>query len=305
MFRYITSRLGQGLLVVFGAVAISFVLVNVAGDPVSALGGETTAEQKQALIHYYGYDQPLHERFVKYVVAVLQGDFGDSLRQGVGALTLVMRALPATLYLVLGTVIMTVVIAVPVAVLAVLHRGSVFDRGVRTTLMVLQGLPAFWLAVLMVLVFSVQLGWLPSYGDDGLTSYILPIAALTIPLLSTVVRLLRSDLLDIMGMEFITALRAKGLSEREIVMRHALRNAMVPLLTFMALQIGWILGGTIIVEAVFGWPGIGSLAITATGSQDLPVVQAVVVVVAVVKVVLTLAADVAMLAIDPRLRTQS
>jgi ABC-type dipeptide/oligopeptide/nickel transport system permease component len=305
MIRYIAIRIGQGVLVVLGAVAISFVLVNVAGNPVTALGEFfLTPERKQELIHLYGYDRPLPERFLDYVASAFQGDFGESFRQPVGALTLVLRALPATIYLVLGSVLVTLVVSVPVALLSVLRRGSWLDRGIRNSLTVLQGLPSFWLGVILVLVFSVELGWLPSYGDRELKSYILPIAALSIPLMSTVVRLLRSQLLDIMGMEFVTALRAKGLSERDIVMRHALHNAMPPLVTFMALQIGWLFGGTIIVEAVFGWPGIGSLAITATGNQDLTVIQALVVVVAAVYVLLNLLADLAVLAIDPRLRKQ-
>jgi peptide/nickel transport system permease protein len=305
MTRYITIRIGQGVLVLLGAVAISFVLVSVAGDPVTALGGFLLSpEEKQRLIHVYGYDRPLVEQFVDYMGSVVRGDFGDSFRTPEGALTLVMRALPATIYLVLGSVIVTIVVSVPVSLLSVLRRGSLLDRSLRSTLTLLQGLPSFWLGVVFVLIFSVQLGWLPSYGDRGLTSYILPIAALSIPLISTVVRLLRSQMLDVMGMEFVTALRAKGLSERDIVMRHALRNAMPPLVTFMALQIGWLFGGTIIVEAVFGWPGIGSLAITATNNQDLTVIQALVVVVAAVYVLLNLLADLLVLAIDPRLRAQ-
>lgn len=305
MIRYVAIRIGQGLLVVLGAVAISFALVNITGNPVSALGDFfLTPERKQELIHLHGFDRPLPERFLDYVSSALQGDFGDSFRQPAGALSLVLRALPATVYLVLGAVLVTLLLSVPVALLSVLRRGSWPDRVTRNGLTVMQGLPAFWLAVILVLIFSVQLGWVPSYGDNELKSYILPIAALSLPLLSTVVRLLRSQMLDIMGMEFVTALRAKGLSERDIVIRHALRNAMPPLVTFMALQIGWLFGGTIIVEAVFGWPGIGSLAITATNNQDLTVIQALVVVVAVIYVVLNLLADLAVLAIDPRLRKQ-
>jgi ABC-type dipeptide/oligopeptide/nickel transport system permease component len=305
MTRYIAIRIGQGVLVVLGAVAISFVLVSLAGDPVSALGGlQITPEVKKQLIHMYGYDRPMLEQFVDYLGSVLQGDFGQSFRQPVGALTLVLRALPATIYLVIGSVLVTLLVSIPVALFSVLRRGSVVDRATRNTLVLLQGVPSFWLAVVLVLVFSVQLRWLPSYGDQGLTSYVLPIAALSIPLLSAVVRLLRSQLLDIMGMEFVTALRAKGLSEGDIVTRHALRNAMPPLVTFMALQIGWLFGGTIIVEAVFGWPGIGSLAITASGNADMTVIQALVVVVAAVYVLLNLLADLLVLAIDPRLRAQ-
>jgi peptide/nickel transport system permease protein len=306
MTRYIAIRIGQGLLVLLGAVTISFVLVNIAGDPISSLGVYFISPQaKQKLIHLHGYDKPMVERFLAYLTSVLRGDFGTSFRQPVGALTLVMRALPSTIYLVLGAVFVTVAVSVPAALYAVLRRGSFVDRATRSTLMLAQGLPAFWLGVILVLIFSVQLRWLPSFGDNGLTSYILPIAALSIPLFSTVVRLLRSQLLDIMGMEFVTALRAKGLSERDIVLRHALHNAMPPLVTFMALQIGWLFGGTIIVEAVFAWPGIGTLAIIATQNADMTVIQALVVVVAAVYVLLNLIADVLVLAIDPRLRVQA
>jgi len=303
MTRYIAIRIGQGALVVLGAVAVSFLLVNVAGDPVGVLGGQLLGpEEKQRLIELYGYDRPLSEQFVDYIGSVLRGDFGESFRQPVGAVTLVLESLPPTIWLVVGSVIVTFVVSIPAAVLSVLRRGSKLDGGVRGSLMVLQGLPSFWLGVVLVLIFSVQLRWLPSYGDEDWTSYILPIAALAIPLMSSVVRLLRSQMLDIMGMEFVTALRAKGLSERDIVLRHALHNAMPPLVTFMALQIGWLFGGTIIVEAVFGWPGIGTLAITATNNSDLTVIQALVVVVAVVYVLLNLLADLLVLAIDPRLR---
>ncbi|MGN6187509.1 MAG: ABC transporter permease [Conexibacter sp.] len=306
MIRYIAIRIGQGALVLLGAVAISFVLVNVSGDPVGVLGGQLiSVGEKRHLIHLYGYDRPLLTQFADYMASVLHGDFGRSFRQPVGALTLVTDALPATIYLVLGSVVVTVLISVPVSLLSVLRRDSLLDRGLRNSLILVQGLPSFWLGVVLVLIFSVKLRWLPSFGNNGWTSYILPIAALALPLVSTVVRLLRSQLLDIMGMEFVTALRAKGLSERDIVLRHALHNAMPPLVTFMALQIGWLFGGTIIVEAVFGWPGIGTLAITATNNSDLTVIQALVVVVAGVYVLLNLVADVLVLAIDPRLRTQA
>jgi ABC-type dipeptide/oligopeptide/nickel transport system permease component len=307
MARYISIRIGQGLLVVLGAVAISFILSSVAGDPVSiAIKPLSIPEaEKQRLIEYYGYNRPLLERFVEYMSGVVHGDFGESFRQRVDALSLVLRALPATMYLVVGTIAVTAVVSVPVAVFSVLRRGTRQDAVVRSGLMVLQGLPQFWLGVILVLIFAVQLRWLPSYGDRGLESYVLPIAALSIPMLSLTVRLLRSELLGIMGMEFVTALRAKGLSEWVIVTRHALRNAMPSFVTFFALQIGALIGGTLIVEAVFAWPGIGSLLLSASSTQDLPVIAALVVVSAVVWVLLNLLADLVVLALDPRLRTQS
>jgi ABC-type dipeptide/oligopeptide/nickel transport system permease component len=306
MFRYILNRVGQGVLVVLGAVGVSFVLVNVVGDPVSVLGGYLiTPEEKQRLIHHYGYDRSLISQFLDYIGSLLRGDFGDSFRQPENALTLVVHALPATIALVLGSIILTVLISIPVALYSVLRRGSFSDRSMRLSLIIIQGLPSFWLGVILVLIFSVQLRWLPSVGDNGWTSYILPVAALSLPLISTVVRLLRAQLLDIMGMEFVTALRAKGLTERDIVFRHVLKNSMPSLVTFLALQIGWLFGGTVIVEAVFGWPGIGTLLITASANQDLTVIQALVIVVAIVYVVMNLLADLAVLIIDPRVRAHA
>jgi ABC-type dipeptide/oligopeptide/nickel transport system permease component len=306
MIRYIAIRVGQGALVVLGALAISFLLVNVAGNPVEALGQFTLdREQRRELLHLYGYDRPLLQQFVEYMGSALHGDFGESFHQRVAALTVVGRALAPTIYLVIGALIVTVVVAVPTAVLSVLRRGAWLDRGLRGTFMVLQGVPQFWLGVMLVLVFSIQLRWLPSFGDDGLESYVMPILALSIPFLSSLVRLLRSELLDIMGMEFVTALRAKGLSERDIVIRHALRNAMPSFVTLMALQTSYLFGGTIVVEAVFGWPGLGSLLIGAAQKQDLTVIQALVVVIAAVCVAMSLIADLLVLAIDPRLRKQA
>lgn len=306
MIRYVAGRAGQGILVVLGAVAVSFALVNVVGDPVSVLGGYLiTPEEKQRLIHHYGYDRSLPVQFLDYLGGLSHGDFGDSFRQPQGALAIVLHALPATIGLVIGSIVLTILIAVPVALYSVLRRGTLADRSMRLSLIIIQGLPSFWLGVILVLIFSVQLQWLPSVGNQGITSYILPLAALSLPLISTVVRLLRAQLLDIMGMEFVTALRAKGLPETEIVFRHALRNAMPSLVTFLALQIGWLFGGTVIVEAVFGWPGIGTLLITASGNQDLTVIQALVVVTAIVYVGMNLLADLTVLALDPRVRAQA
>ena len=193
-------------------------------------------------------------------------------------------------------------VAIPVSILSVLRRESLADRTLRRGLALAQGVPEFWLALLLVLLFSVTLGWLPSIGASGLDSYVLPVLALSIPLMSTIVRIVRSHLLDVLGMDFVTALRAKGLTTREIVYRHALRNALAPFITFLALQLGWLVGGTILVENVFSWPGLGSLMVSATQVRDLTVIEASVVLVATAYVVLNLLADLAVAAIDPRVR---
>jgi peptide/nickel transport system permease protein len=299
---YVGGRIAQGSLVVLGAVAISFLLVNLTGNAVDALGTGVDPETRERLIAEYGFDRPFHERFADYVAGVLQADFGQSFRAPTPALERVLDALPYTATLVALTSALACAVAIPVALHSVLRRGTLLDVGVRRAFMLAQGLPEFFVGLVLILVFAVVLGWLPSFGVDGPRAYVMPVVALALPLLSTLTRLLRSQLLDVLGMEFVTALRAKGLTRREIVLRHAFPNALPPLITYLALQLGWLLGGTVIVEVVFGIPGIGLLAVTATESRDLSVIQAIVVTVAVGYVALNLLADLAVYALDPRVR---
>ena len=303
MLHMIITRLGQGVVVVFGAITVSFVLANLSGDPIDLLAGmNSTPEQRAALKQEYGYDKPLTIRFGEYLLHALQGDLGDSVRQPESASSLVLQALPHTLVLVVLAMVVAVAVSLPIAIHSVLRRGTPADNVLRTIATVLQGLPEFWIAIVFVLIFSVWLGWLPVIGIGTPVHYVLPVLAIAIPLVSTMVRLVRSHLFDIMGMDFVTALEAKGLDDREIVVRHALRNTVPVTVTFLALQVGWLIGGTVIVETVFGWPGIGNLAVQATVNRDVPVIQAIVIAIAIVFVAMNLLADVVAMAVDPRLR---
>ncbi|HZV72186.1 MAG TPA: ABC transporter permease [Conexibacter sp.] len=303
MKRYIATRLGQGLLVVFGAITISFVLASMAGNPIDARYANISPAARAQLLHQYGYDKPLLERYVSYVGGVAHGDFGPSIGSPTGALTRVAEALPYTLILVFAAMATASLIALASATFGAIRRGSRIDAWVRNGFVALQGIPEFFAGLVLVLLFAVVLGWLPSFGATGPASYVLPVIALSLPLVATLTRLLRSQLLDVLGADFVVALRAKGLSERDIVLRHGLRNAGPPLITYLALQLGWLLGGTIIVEVVFGIPGIGSLVVSATRARDMAVVQAIVVVVAVGYVLFNLFADLAVRAVDPRVRS--
>lgn len=302
MGRYIAARAAQGIVVILGALTVSFLLVNLSGNAIDALGTSVTPAARERLIEAYGFDQPLVTRFLDFLAGAVHGDFGDSFRSSTPAMQLVLDGLPYTLTLVLGTLVVVCAVAVPLAILSVMRPGSLLDRVLRRTFMVVQGLPEFFIAVLLVLVLAVHLQLLPSFGVTGPASYVLPIAALSLPLISTLTRLLRSQLLDILGREFITALRGRGLTQREIVFRHAIRNAAPTIVTYLALQSGALVGGTILVEYVFGVPGIGQLAIAATGQRDLSVIQAVVVTVACIYVALNLLADLAVYRLDPRVR---
>ncbi|HZV74380.1 MAG TPA: ABC transporter permease [Conexibacter sp.] len=302
MVRFIATRVVQGLLVVFGAATISFLLTSVSGNAVDARYSNLDAATRARLIHQYGYDQPLPVRYVHYLGNLLHGDFGPSSSVSSSPLARVGNALPYTLTLVGCAIVLATLIAVAVATYGAIRRESRVAVGLRRTFMALQGIPEFFVGLVLVLVFAVQLGWLPSFGANDASSYVLPVAALTIPLISTLTRLMRSQLLDVLGRDFVVALRAKGLTQRQIVLRHGLRNSAPPLITYLALQLGWLLGGTLIVEVVFGIPGIGSLVVASAGVRDVATVQAVVVVVAIGYVALNLLADLAVYAIDPRIR---
>jgi peptide/nickel transport system permease protein len=301
--RYVGGRLLQGLVVLVGAVIVSFWLAHLTGDPAKVLAGTSLPP---AAVHrlavQLGYGQPLLVQFRDYLAGAAHGDFGESYRANASALSVVLSRLPATLGLIAGAIGLACLLAIPSAVYSVLHRESRTDRLLRRSFMVAQGMPEFWSGLLLVLLFSVVLHWVPSLRNGDPRAWILPIVALALPLTSTLMRVLRADLLDVMRADFVVALRGKGMSERAIVLRHGLRNALIPFVALLALQTGWLFGGTIIVESVFVWNGIGSLLLTSVSTRDIPVVQTIVVLIAAAYVVLNLLADVLALLIDPRLR---
>jgi peptide/nickel transport system permease protein len=295
--------LAQGAVVIFGAVVISFGLIHISGDPARTLiGGFMPDAQVRLLSHQLGYDRPLIVQFLDYLGHLARGDLGESFRFHESALSLVLVALPKTLLLVSGAIILASAVAIATAMFSVIKRESWADRVLRRVLIVGQGMPEFWLGLLLILIFAVWLGVLPSLGFDDWTSPILPIVTLALPLSSILTRLLRSQLLDIMTSDFVVALRAKGLTEREILVRHALLNALSPFITYIALQVGWLVGGTVVVESVFTWPGLGALALSAAKTRDLQVLQAIVILIAVGYVGFNLLADLLVIWIDPRIR---
>ena len=303
--RYFGSRLAQGLLVVLGAITVSFFLINASGDFTDALqiNANVKADDIERLRHEFGYDRPLLVRYVDNVADISHGDFGTQYGSGTPARTLVLRALPNTAVLVLAAIVIAWPAALLVSLFSVLRRGTRGDWVVRQTVMVTQGVPEFWAALLLVLLFSVNLQWFPSIGfNDGVRSLVLPALALAIPLIPLLVRLTRGQLLDFMALDLATALRARGITDLRIVFRHGLPNVMVPTIHFLSLQLGWLLGGTLIVETVFAWPGMGQLLLTSVQQHELSVAQAVIVVLAIAFVVLNLLADVLSFAIDPRIR---
>jgi peptide/nickel transport system permease protein len=299
---YVLGRLGQGILVLYGAVTVSFLLVHATGNPVTVLFGSTLPPAElRAMSARLGYNRPILVQYGSYLVHVLQGNFGASFRYGTPAISSVMTALPNTLFLVGISLSAAIFISVLIATLSVLSARGWAERFWRPAILTVQGVPDFWIALILVWIFSVKLGVLPSLGFVGPESLIMPCTALTLPMLASFTRLLRARLLDFTNSDVALALQARGLTRREIVLHHALRNSMATFVSYVALQSGWLIGGTIIVETIFGWPGMGSLLLSAVLARDLTVIQAVVVVIAVAFTALNLLADLAVLWLDPRI----
>lgn len=304
LYRYLVSRLVQAVVVVFGAISIGFFLTNVIGKPGDVIGGalHMTTEQRAALNARLGYDKPLLPRFLDYLGGALTGDFGDSFRTNTSAMGQVLVVLPNTLLLAASASLVAVAVALPLAVFSARKREGVWERLLRRMMGVLQGVPGFWLALMLIFLFSVQLRILPSFGFMGASSLVLPTVAVAATVVPTLFRLFRGQLLDVLGTEFIDALRARGLSERRIVYRHGMRNMAGPAITFLALLIGDLIGGAVIVEIIFSWPGIGNLMMSAVQARDYTVVQAIIIVVAISYMLLNLLADVVVVFGDPRVR---
>ncbi len=300
---YIVGRLLQGLVVVIGAIVISFLLIHATGNPATVLsGGALSPEQVRKLSEQLGYERPLLVQFAEYMGNVARGNLGNSFRFNEPAAGIVLKAFPSTLLLIGLAILVATLVAIGAAVLSVLHRESLLDRTLRRALIVGQGIPEFWLGLALALVFAVWLRLLPSMGMSDWRSLVLPVFTLALPLSSMLTRLLRAELLDTLNLDYVLALRAKGLTDWEILRHHALLNALIPFITYLALQIGWLVGGTIVVEAVFVWPGIGTVALTAVKSRDLTILQALVILVAVAYVLFNLLADLVVMLLDPRLR---
>ena len=277
-------------------------LVHATGNPATVLaGGILPPAQLRALSARLGYNRPVIEQYFSYIAHVVRGNFGDSFRYGTPAITSVMAALPNTLVLIGVSLSVAIALSIWLATSSVLNTHGWSERVWRPAVLLFQGVPDFWIALILVWVLSVELRVLPSLGFTGPSSLIMPCTALTLPMLASFTRLLRACLLEFVDSDVALALQTRGLTRREIVFHHGLRNAMATFVSYVALQSGWLIGGTLIVETIFAWPGIGSLLLSAVLARDLTVIQAVVVVIAVAFTVLNLLADLAMLWLDPRI----
>lgn len=305
MLRFLAVRLGNALIVVLCVATIVFFLSRVTGDPLAImLPPNATPEQEAQLRASLGLDLPLWQQFGNYVAGLLRGDLGNSLFFRVPALEIILEKLPATALLAAGAITFALLVAIPSGIIAALNRGKPADTLTMSAIIVAQCTPAFWLGILLILVFSVTLRVLPASGWGTWAHLVLPSITLGVYSTAIISRLLRSSLIDALAEDFIRTARAKGLNSRQIVMRHGLRNAAMPVVTVVGLQIGYMLGGAILTETVFSWPGIGQLTIQAISNRDFPLVQAVVLFFSVSFVVINLVVDLLYAALDPRVRAQ-
>ena len=305
MGAYIRRRLIQSVVVVWGVSVLVFFLLRLApGDPVSLLLVESASpEQIADAKAKWGLDKPIPVQYAVFLGRALQGDLGDSLFFQEPAIEVLMERMPATLQLSAAALLFSLSVAIPIGLLSALKRDTFWDYLGTGLAMLGQAIPPYWLGIMLILVFSVALGWFPTSGRGTLSHLVLPAITLGSVLMALVARLVRSGMLDVMNEDYVRTARAKGLRERAVIIRHALRNILIPLVTVVGLQLGALFGGAVITESIFAWPGVGRLALQSINARDYPMVQAAVLVISVVYVFLNLAVDLLYVYLDPRIRS--
>jgi peptide/nickel transport system permease protein len=301
---YLVRRFAQALVVIWGVSLIVFALVRLApSDPVMLMLAETATPQQIAEArHQLGFDQPIVVQYGVFVQRAVQGDLGQSIYFKEPALRVVLNALPKTLLLGAVAFVLSLAVAVPVGVLSALRRDSVWDYLGIGVALVGQATPPYWLGIVLILIFSVNLHLLPTSGSFGPQYVVLPAVTLAAVLMPIVTRLVRSGMLDVLHEDYLRTARAKGLPERAVILGHALRSMLIPLVTVLGLQLSALLGGAVVIEQVFGWPGVGQIAVNAISSRDYPIVQATVLVVSTAFVFMNFAVDALYAWLDPRIR---
>lgn len=303
MFAFTIKKLFVGLLVMLAVSAITFTLTNVAADPARTLAGEgATSADVEAIRVAYGFDRPIIVRYGEWLGNAVQADLGDSYRQRRPVTAVIFERLPVTLTLGSLAFGLALMVAIPLGISAGLRPNSWIDRLALGIAIVGQAMPSFWFALIGIVVFSVSLRWLPVSGSSTWAHFVLPSVVLAYYATPTLMRLTRAGIVEVMGSDYIRTARAKGLGMGKVVFKHALRNAILPLVSVAAVQFGFMLGGSVVIETIFAMQGVGYLAWEAISYSDLPVIQAIVLVIATIYVALTFGADLLNAWLDPRLR---
>ena len=303
MVRFLARRLIVALLVTATVMVLAFTLTRLSGDlAISIAGPNATQADVETVRKAYGLDRPLVVQFFDWVGRAATGDLGDSYFFKERVSSLMAERMPVTLTLGLTGLLIALLVSLPLGILAAVRENTIFDRIVQVVALLGQAMPSFWLGLILMIVFGLWLGWLPISGTDSWESYIMPGVVLSFSAIPALTRLTRAGMIQAIGSDYIRTARAKGLSRASILLKHALRNAAIPIVAIAAVQLGFMLGGSIVIEQVFALHGVGFLAWESIQKNDFPVVQSVVLVLAVIYVVLTMLADILNAVLDPRLR---
>ena len=303
MGGYLARRLFSGALAILGIVIVVFVLVRMLGDPAALMmPPEATKEEIEIFRHAYGFDRPIHMQLVDFMKELARGDLGRSLRHDEPVMNMIMERLPATLKLSVTALVFSLILAVPLGVIAAIHRGTFWDRATMVIAMLGQSVPDFWLGLMLIYLAGVRLRLGPISGYGGFSHLILPALTLSVFPLARTTRIVRSAMLEVLGQDYIRTARSKGLSERIVTYKHALKNALIPVITVVGLDLGALLGGAVIVETIFAWPGMGRLVVQALDNRDFPLVQGGVLVMAISYVGVNILVDLLYSIVDPRIR---
>ncbi|MFD0979078.1 ABC transporter permease [Tropicimonas aquimaris] len=306
MLGFLFRRSLLALFVVFSISVITFVLSHVAVDPATGIAGDSATDADLAAIRVqYGFDQSLMTQYAGYLADLARGDLGRSYLSGEPVGQIIAERVPATALLACLSLLFALGIAIPLGVLAALHANSWLDRMALTLAVVGQAVPNFWAGLLLILLFGIKLGWLPISGSDSLAHFILPAITLGSFAMPALMRLVRAGMIEVLEADYIRTARAMGLGEGQILFKYALRNAVLPVISLTAVQFGFMLGGSIVVESIFAVQGVGYLAWQSMSRSDMPVIQAIVLLISMIYILLTLLADLANAALDPRIRSKA
>lgn len=307
MAGFLIKRLLQAIFVVIAITLLVSFAIRLTGDPAVTMfqgGGSMTEEDLARIRQALGVDKPFIVQYLDFMKGLLTLDFGRSFIGNTPVAGLIGAALPATLLLAFISMVVSIALSIPLGIKAATARGKSADQIIRILSLIGLSFPNFWLATMLVLLFAITLGWLPPSGMDSALTYIMPAVTMGVILTATNVRLVRTSMLETLQSQYIMVARAKGLSESKVLYKHALRNCAIPLITYFGLQFGGLLGGIVVVERVFNWPGMGTLAFDAVGARDYPVLQAVITVLSLMIVGVNLLVDIAYGLVDPRIRTE-
>jgi ABC-type dipeptide/oligopeptide/nickel transport system permease component len=302
---YLIRRLLQSLLVLLGVSFVVFLILHLTGDPAAVLlPPEASAEDIRRFRDAMGFNDPFLVQYARFLRGALRGDFGNSIRHGEPAFTLVLERMPATFELAGAALVIALCLAIPSGIISAVRRNTPVDYLATVVALFGQSMPTFWLGIMLILIFSVNLNLLPSSGRGSLEHLIMPAVTLGLFTTARITRLTRSGMLDVLGQDYIRTARAKGVGDPPVVWKHALKNAAIPIVTIVGIELGTLLGGSVITETIFAWPGVGRLSVQAIYNRDYPVVQAAVFLLASTFVLVNLAVDVVYTYLDPRIRLQ-